>query len=133
MSEENVEVVRRFTEAFNGRDLPAMLRCCDADIELDFGRVLVGTPTYRGHEGIERWFRDMSAAWEELQVESFDVVAFGGDEVVVVGQSFGSGKTTGAPFSAHFAAHCRVSSGKAVRAEWFTTEDEALEAAGLSE
>jgi ketosteroid isomerase-like protein len=62
MSEENVDVLRRFIDASNRRDLTAVLSCCDPGIEIESGRVLTGTPTYRGRDGIERWFRDMAAA-----------------------------------------------------------------------
>jgi hypothetical protein len=33
--------------------------CCDPDIEIEAGRVLIGTPTYRGYRGVEQLFRDM--------------------------------------------------------------------------
>jgi ketosteroid isomerase-like protein len=133
MSQENVEVLRRFIDASSRRDLSVALSCCDPDIELAFGRVLIGTPTYRGHRGIERWFRDMTAAWEELQGEVVDVVAVDRNEVVVVTEGSGRGKTTGAPFATHSAVHAVFSHGKLVRGEAFATKDEALEAAGLSE
>jgi ketosteroid isomerase-like protein len=133
MSEENVNVLRRFIDASNRRDLTAVLSCCDPDIDLDFGRVLIGTPTYRGHRGIERWFRDMTAAWEELQGELLDVVAVGGNEVVFVGKGSGRGKTTGAPFATDMAALVGFTDGKVAHVEFFATKDEALEAAGLSE
>jgi hypothetical protein len=35
MSEENVEVLRRFIDAPSCRDLRVALSCCDPDIELD--------------------------------------------------------------------------------------------------
>jgi hypothetical protein len=33
--------------------------CCDPDIEIEAGIVLIGTPTYRGYRGVEQLFRDM--------------------------------------------------------------------------
>jgi ketosteroid isomerase-like protein len=135
MSQENLDILRRFIDASNRRDLTALLSCCDPDIELDASRVLIGTPIYRGHEGIERWFRDMAAAWEELQGELLDVVAVadGGNEVVFVGTGSGRGKTTGAPFAIDTAVLVRFTHGKVVQFEWFGTKGEALEAAGLRE
>jgi len=48
-----VDAVRRFNDAFNGRDLAALLSSCDPDIEVASGRVLMGSPTYRGQSGME--------------------------------------------------------------------------------
>ena len=135
MSEENIEVLRRFIDASNRRDLTAALSCCDPDIELDFGRILIGTPTYRGHRGVERWFHDMAAAWEELQAELPDVVAVGVNELVCVNAAaFGKGKTTGVPFAAPPSASVvRFNHGKVLYAKMYATKAEALEAAGLQE
>ena len=134
MSEENIEVVRRFMDASNRRDLAAALSCCDPDIELDFGRILIGTPTYRGHSGVERWFNDMAAAWEELQAELPDVVAAGVNELVCVSAAFGKGKTTGVPFAApRSASVVRFNHGKVLHLKMYVTKAEALEAAGLEE
>ena len=57
--QQNVDALRRFNDAFNGRDLAALLSSCDPDIEVASGRVLMGAPTYRGHwgwsNGSETW------------------------------------------------------------------------------
>lgn len=131
----NVDVLRRFIDAFNGRDLIALLDCSDPDIEVASGRVLIGTPTYCGHEGMGQLFRDVAIAWEELRSEPCEnVVAVGGDALVVVADTVGKGKTTGAPFVAHsMAAHFQFIHGKVARCEFFANEQEALEAAGLRE
>src|SRR4029450_7128347 len=121
MSEENGEVARRFGDAFNRRDLPALLRCCTPDVELDFSSVLIGTPTYRGREGIERWFQDTVAAWEELQAD-VDVVTEAGNDAVFATRGYGRGKTTGAPFAADVAVLARFRQGKVWHAEWFTSK-----------
>jgi ketosteroid isomerase-like protein len=133
MSEENVEIVRRFMDASNRRDLATLLSLCDPDIEIETGRLLMGTPTYRGQAGIERYFRDMAAAWKEFQAEVLEIVAVGSNEVVFVGRGSGSGKTTGAPVSADAALSIEFANGKIARVEFFPTKEEALEAAGLSE
>jgi hypothetical protein len=46
----NVQLVERFADAFNRRDLDSLLALCHAEIELD-------TPagTLRGHDGARRW------------------------------------------------------------------------------
>ena len=133
MSEENVELAYRASDAFNRRDISAFIALCDPDIEIESGRVLIGTPTYQGHEGVERLFRDMTVAWEELRGEPHDVVSVASDEVVVVAESHGKGKTTGASFAASTFALMKFAQGKVVRCEFFPDKEEALEAAGLRE
>jgi ketosteroid isomerase-like protein len=133
MSEENVEVLRQFTDAFNSRDLPVFLNCCDPDIEIEAGRVLIGTPTYRGYRGVAQLFRDMTVAWEELRAEAADVKAIG-DAFVVRAEVSGQGKTAGVPFAtSRLAGYVKFRGAKVVRCEFFPTEQEALEAAGLEE
>jgi len=133
MSEENVEIVRRFTDASNRRDLTAFWSLCDPDIEIESDRVLIGTPTYRGQAGIERWFRDMAAAWEEFRTEVLEIVAVGNNGVVFIGRGSGRGKTTGAPVAPDAAVFIGLADGKVAPVEFFATKEEALEAAGLSE
>jgi ketosteroid isomerase-like protein len=118
-----VDLLRRYTDALNSRDLAAFLSCCDPDIEIASGGVLIGTPTYRGHSGIEELFRDIAVTWEELRSESHKVVAVG-DALVIVGEAVGEGKTAGIPFAAqpmaaHFAptGRWRVASSSLVNAK----------------
>jgi ketosteroid isomerase-like protein len=133
MSRENLEVLRQLTDAFNGRDVPVFLNCCDPDIEIEAGRVLIGTPTYLGHRGVEQLFRDMTVAWEELRAEAAEVKAIG-DAFVVRGEVSGQGKTAGVPFAtSRMAAYVKFRGAKMVRCEFFPNEQEALKAAGLSE
>jgi hypothetical protein len=57
--QKNVAALRLFTDAFHRRDLDALLSCCDPDIEIGSGGVLIGTPVYRGMRdwstGLETW------------------------------------------------------------------------------
>jgi hypothetical protein len=38
MSQENQQVLQRFTDAFNRRDVPVFLKCCDLEIEIEGGQ-----------------------------------------------------------------------------------------------
>jgi ketosteroid isomerase-like protein len=133
MSEENLERLRQVTDAFNRRDLAAFLSCCDPNVEIVSSRVLIGAPTYRGREAVERFFRDMAVAWEELRVEPRDILPAGPEAFVVVAEASGKGKTSRASLESRRAAHIELSQGKAQRCEFFASEQDALEAAGLSE
>ena len=70
MSQENVEALRRWIEAFNARDIEAIIVHCDPSIELHSVFGAVGGAVYRGHEGLRSWQRDCEDAWgEEIRVE----------------------------------------------------------------
>src|SRR6476620_6877250 len=70
MSQENVEVVRRNIEAFNGRDLRAWLATFRSDGEMDWSRSrgpLKGI--YRGHGELEVFWDAFWSTFEDVQVE----------------------------------------------------------------
>ena len=133
MSQESIEVLERIRDAFNRRDLPAFLSCCDPDIEVVSDSALIGAPTYCGHAGMEQFFRDMAVAWEELRGDIHDVEALGNDTFVVISESAGRGKTSGAPFTIDSASHVTLRHGKLARWEFFASKEDAIKAAGLSE
>ena len=57
MSQENVELLYEANDAFNRRDLDAVLALADSEVEF-FPRILEleGGGPYRGHDGIRRWW-----------------------------------------------------------------------------
>jgi len=52
-------VLRRWINAFNLRDLDAMLALMHADVRLQPLRLNGLQRSYRGHDGVGRWFADM--------------------------------------------------------------------------
>ena len=67
MSQENVEAILRGMDDFNNGNDEAYAALAHPDVEWDAG--LLGTPTYRGREGIRKMLRDVRAAWADLQAE----------------------------------------------------------------
>jgi ketosteroid isomerase-like protein len=68
-SDTNVGLVRRAFEAFNARDVDALLELVDPAIEFfPVTRMLAnnGQP-YRGHSGMSRYMRDVEQFWDELE------------------------------------------------------------------
>jgi hypothetical protein len=53
MSERDVELYRGFTEAYNARNVEAMIACCDPNVEWHSTFATVGG-VYRGHGGVRR-------------------------------------------------------------------------------
>ena len=62
MSQENVEIVRRVSDAYNRRDVEAMLDELHPDIEwhpwlqIQLGG---GATVYRGHQGVRKGIREV--------------------------------------------------------------------------
>jgi ketosteroid isomerase-like protein len=70
MSQENVELWRKWIKAFNSRDIEALIALCDPNIEFHSAFAAVGGATYRGHDALRSWHRDLREAWgEEIRVE----------------------------------------------------------------
>ena len=136
MSQENVEMVRRFVEAIPRDvedDVEEMLSYIDPEGELH--SAIVGgaeANVYRGHEGFRRWVADSFESFEEVRNEWSEfrdldtrVLAFGH----VKARGRGSGMELDSPMGWVFTAR----GGKIVKAEGYLSRAEALEAVGLRE
>lgn len=134
MSEENVELVRQAIETFNEGDVEGSF----ADVlapEFEYiptGRIPGAEGVYRGHEGWRRFLELFWGEFDNARIEIRDLVA-AGDHVVAAQTFRGRGKQSGVEASWDLWQVWTLRDGKAVRGQGFTTESEALEAAGLSE
>jgi ketosteroid isomerase-like protein len=133
MSEENVEVVRRSFDAIARGELDALLELYDPKIEF---QPLTGTRVesggYRGHAGVRKYFAEAAEVWDEVRPVAGDVRTIG-DEVVVFGHCAIRGKASRIATTSPTAWVVTVCDGMITRHRVYRTNDEALEAAGLSE
>jgi hypothetical protein len=126
MSSENVKVVRRLNEAFNARDMDALLACFHADAEAVVLRSKVHGP-YQGHDGVRRMVAEAFEADMELRIDTYRDC---GDRVLILGHQQ---LTVRGLVSDHLLAEIfELDGGKVSRLQAFATVEEALEAAGLS-
>jgi ketosteroid isomerase-like protein len=87
---------------------------------------------YRGHEGFRKWLlEDWASAWESYTVKVEQLVD-AGDTVVSVFTLTARGKGSGASTTRRNATVNTVKHGRLTRVEYYTTEEEALAAAGLA-
>jgi ketosteroid isomerase-like protein len=82
MDERHIETIRAALDAVSRRDLDGVLAFLDPDVELR-PRFSVWRQTYRGHEGIEEWWNDMTALWDEFTLEVHELSEVGDDTLVV--------------------------------------------------
>jgi hypothetical protein len=77
MSKRNVELTRRFFEAYNAHDIEAFIACFDPSAEFHSVFAAVGGMVYHGHDGLREYFRDMVDTWgDEIRADPeayFDV------------------------------------------------------------
>jgi ketosteroid isomerase-like protein len=132
MSEESVEVVRRSFEAFNRKDLRTLLSLYSSDVEIDWSRSRSPFKgVYRGHREMETFFDVFWSTFEEVQLEAHDFRE-ARSEVVALNTAHMRGRDR-IEVSARTALLFRIENGQITSLRLFDEEDEALEAAGLSE
>ena len=133
MSQENVERTHRDIDAFNRRDLRAYLALKDPDLEFTPYEVyLEGGDPYRGHAGIRQWWENVFAAFPDMRAEVYEIRDFG-DRTLVHGRLRGQGAGSGAPMDRTLWLVMKWRGDKNVWWGAFGSEEEALEAVGLSE
>lgn len=138
MSEQNVEIVRQVFDAVARRDTAAVLALYDPELEWDhthgpFRQLMGGRAVYRGHDGLRAWFREWYDAWESVDAEIEELID-AGERVVSVLNYRGTGRVSGVEVEfTRMAGVWTIRAGRVVRAAWFGTRTEALEAAGVGE
>ena len=136
MSQENVEVVRRFIEALpraqaSGDWQPVLaevdpaVEIVDLDISLDTGH-------YRGHESVRRWIGVWMESWESWSLEDVQVRAVGEDRAIGLFLVRAKGKGSGIELSRRDALVCTLRGGKIENGTYYNDPQQALQAVGLS-
>lgn len=71
MARRHVEILKRARAAFHVRDFEALMPLFSEDMELHpaIGGAFVGVTTYRGRDGMRRYWEDIMEVIEDFQVE----------------------------------------------------------------
>ena len=130
MSQENVEIVRRFVEDFNRRGVDALVDFCDSEVEYVEDPKFPQAKVYRGRDAVVRQAREFYASFSEYRIEIEDL--FGADDkVVAVCHEIGRGTASGAPVDRRVGWIFTIRAGKLLRMEIYLHPADALEAAGV--
>ncbi len=127
MSQENVEVVRQAYEAFNRRDLSAMLERIHPDVELQ-----TTVETHRGHTGVADWVRAADQVFDSLAMTVEETIDLD-DRVLAAVRERAGGKGSGIEIDQRFTHVWTLRAGRVVRLQAFTERSDALKAVGLEE
>ena len=132
MSQENVEIARRFGACWERQDWDGMALLVDPSIEqhgtvggLEEGRVS------RGVSEIRRNYESAEETWDEHRVEIQELID-AGDQVVVFQREYQRGRSSGVELVVDAAVLLDLRDGRIVRVQGYMDRDAAREAAGLS-
>ncbi len=135
MSQENVDQIQNALDAFNRRDLDGLLESIDPAVEWSPPAELPGASTVRGHDGVRHSVADMLDAFGDLRADPERFIDLE-DRVIALffwrGQGSGSGIRVD-ELEVPVGMLATMRDGLAVRVRFFTTWDQALQAAGLAE
>ena len=132
MSQENVELVKRFVDAFNERDVETFAAMTTHDFEWTTSTMAVEGEVFRGRAGIDTYFEHMREVWEDFQGVTHDYRDLG-ERVLWLGRLEGRGRGSGVPISTPLDIVFDIRGEKISRMHSYLDHDEALQALGLAE
>jgi ketosteroid isomerase-like protein len=134
MSQENVETLRAFYEAFNEGDFDGLLPLVNSKVELRPGIDAPDSKSfYRGSEALGEFLVTIAAGpWDAVIAEPKEVIEANGDRILSIDSWRFTGRD-GIELERELPTLFTFRDGLITRIDGFTDRDEALQAAGLSE
>jgi ketosteroid isomerase-like protein len=133
MAQNNVEIMRRAYATLAEEGIDAALAFTDPQFEATTPPSLASEPdTYRGREGVRRWFGSFAGAMEGVYLEGQEFTPVG-DKVLVDTKLHARGRTTGIETEQRAFLVWTLREGMVTRVETFADQGQALEAAGLQD
>ena len=133
MSQKNVEIMRSAYAAMAEQGLEAALAFTDPEFETTTPASLASEPdTYRGHEGVRRYFGSFGDAMEGVHFEGLEFTSVG-DKVLVDTKMHARGRATGIETEQRAFLIWTLRDGLVTGVETFAEREQALEAAELQE
>jgi ketosteroid isomerase-like protein len=124
MSEENLELTRRWVEAVNAKDLDAFLALMDEEVEC-VSRIVSMEGPLRGHAGARQWWESWFTAFPDYEIQMLELEDH---EPVVVGsfRAVGHGAESALPLEDVAWNVSEWRDGKCVWWQVFTDREEAV-------
>jgi ketosteroid isomerase-like protein len=126
----NLEIARRSFEEMRNRRYEGSV--WDPEVEVINAEGWVIQTTYRGHEGLRRWWADLAEAFGDFDIELDDVMEIDGERVLTTQRFVGHFRTTDIPFDGAWASILWIRDGRVVRAQGFLSKRRAMRAAGIA-
>jgi ketosteroid isomerase-like protein len=132
MSQENVEIVRRFHDALNAREARRMYELLDPEVVWVTNVAGPDKSVFHGFAGFRQLQRLFEDTLEDVRLDAVEFID-AGDQVVTSGHMRARGVSSGAEIETPRSWLWTVRDGRIVHHQTFAERSEALEAAGLSE
>jgi ketosteroid isomerase-like protein len=129
MSEENVQAVRQMIDAWNRGDIDEWARGLDTEVIWVPLAENPQTEPICGIESVREFVLDWVDPWDEYTIDITRIVDQG--DWVVVGAHHDAKHDSGAEVSMDMWVAANYRGGAGVEFRWFTSEMDALEAAGI--
>ena len=134
MSQENVQIIRELSDAFNRRDYTACLDAIDPEVEWHPPPDIPNAAVAIGRDALIANFQDWFGAWEDYRSVPEEILDGADDTVVVFARESARGKGSGIELgSRRIFGVFHLRDRKVVRQQAFLDRAEALRAAGLRE
>jgi ketosteroid isomerase-like protein len=132
MSQENVEITRRWNSAYNSRDVDTLIELTDPDFEMKSIFVSIES-VFRGYEGFPHaYFEAVEDAYERFQVVPEDYID-AGTAVLLLCRIEWRGRESGAEGTVPLAVAAWLKAGRVFHIESFADIHDGFRAVGLSE
>ena len=131
MPESNVEIVKAGLDAWNRRDIDAVIEILHQDAELLPMRAVFEGTVYRGAGGFRTFLKDMGEEWDDFRLEPDEFREIDESRVLVLGRLQGLRKASGMEFEAPAAWVCDLREGKVAKVQFFAHEEAVRDALGL--
>ena len=133
MSQENIELARRASHAWNEGGIEAVLPFLDPDVEWHPPRESMEPGIYRGHAGVRDYSGRLGEVFDQRRVEPVEVIDVDAERVISVIQVIGRREKFGTDIDAVWAWLVTLGGGKIIEVRIYTDRAQALDAAGLRE
>jgi ketosteroid isomerase-like protein len=132
MSQRNAEIVCRIYERLNRGDVEGVVDLCDDDFLMDMSERVFNPDTYKGDDGIRRFYEGVQDAWESYHW-TVEETRTAGDTVVAMLHCQGRAREGEPGVDWRVAWLWRLRRDRPVFTRFYRQRQDALEAAGLRE
>ena len=126
MGELNRDVVVRWAEAIRRGNLAEEL--WDPDLEIVNAKGWALESTYRGYDGLRRWWADLAEAFSDFAMEVEEITPLDEERFLTVQRFVGRFRHTEIPFDAEWASVITVRAGRIAQAMGYVSKRRALRA-----
>jgi ketosteroid isomerase-like protein len=133
VSDERLEVMRRWADSWNRVDLDAFADLFDANAELITDPSWMEAGPVRGRAAIMGWYEGLKESWEGRDVVAIRELFEVKDKVVARFLWQVRGRTSGIEMDLDATSINNLKQGRIVRQQWYFDHVQALKAVGLAE